>query len=359
MRNPSIDDGAALSDATIARNGACCVLSTRRTLCVFDVGSGQRRYCSARGEAFTAVAQLGSSSLLAVVARTSPRALQLLNTTDGTVMRQINCRTAVLGVRMTRDRLVVRLRAAAHVFDLDTLERLATVECGHASRAAFALSPPTVMVFNVGTAKMELRRVQPLLVLPSAQTAGSVDVVDAATLRLIRVVAAHRTDVACLALSADGALLATASTRGTVVRVFSLVDASASKVASFRRGRTQARITTMRFSNDGRYLVVGSESPTVHVFALGARRADGSAASRARAVLCLQAQPGCAACAFCALRPEDRGSARRQRLCIISTSGDLALFTVTEPSEPGQPFDARLDAQHCLDVAKRSGGDRS
>ena len=118
MRNPNIDDGAALSDATIARNGACCVLSTRRTLCVFDVGSGQRRYCSARGEAFTAVAQLGSSSLLAVVARTSPRALQLLNTTDGTVMRQINCRTAVLGVRMTRDRLVVRLRAAAHVSKL-------------------------------------------------------------------------------------------------------------------------------------------------------------------------------------------------------------------------------------------------
>ena len=65
---------------------ACVAVTTRRTLCVFDVATGQRRYCSARGEAYTALAQLGSSSLIIVVPRTMPRCVRLINTTDGAVL---------------------------------------------------------------------------------------------------------------------------------------------------------------------------------------------------------------------------------------------------------------------------------
>lgn len=304
---------------------ACVAVTTRRTLCVFDVATGQRRYCSARGEAYTALAQLGSSSLIIVVPRTMPRCVRLINTTDGAVLRQINCRTAVLAVHVDRERLVVRLRTEVHVFALDTLERITTVEVSAAS-SGLAIGSKVVA-------------------LPSARDVGSVDILEAASLRLLSVIAAHKTDIACLALSADGALLATASTRGTVIRVWALADAS--KVASFRRGRTQARIATMRFSDDARYLCVGSESATIHVFAVGGDASK--VASRSRAVVCLQAEPGCAACSFCAVRPEDAGNPRRQRLCVVSTRGDLALFTLTEPSAPGAPFSARLDAEHQLD----------
>ena len=44
--------------------------------------------------------------------------------------------------------------------------------------------------------------------------------------RRTKFVEAHTTSLACLALSLDGKLLATASERGTLVRVFSTTDGS-------------------------------------------------------------------------------------------------------------------------------------
>ena len=51
---------------------------------------------------------------------------------------------------------------------------------------------------------------------------------------------AHDSTIACLALSADGHMLATASEKGTLLRVFDL--ASRKRVAEFRRGAEQAEI---------------------------------------------------------------------------------------------------------------------
>lgn len=51
--------------------------------------------------------------------------------------------------------------------------------------------------------------------------------------RRTKFVEAHTTSLACLALSLDGKLLATASERGTLVRVFSTTDGSKLQVTAF------------------------------------------------------------------------------------------------------------------------------
>ena len=50
--------------------------------------------------------------------------------------------------------------------------------------------------------------------------------------RRTKFVEAHTTSLACLALSLDGKLLATASERGTLVRVFSTTDGSKLQVTA-------------------------------------------------------------------------------------------------------------------------------
>ena len=105
------------------------------------------------------------------------------------------------------------------------------------------------------------------------------------TLVSLSEVDAHRGDVAALALNERGTLLASASTRGTIVRVFALPSCDA--VCSFRRGALGTVIRTLRFASatgggvgggereeeeeeetldDGALLAASSETGTVHVF---------------------------------------------------------------------------------------------
>ena len=81
-----------------------------------------------------------------------------------------------------------------------------------------------------------------------------------------------------MTISSDGALLATASAKGTLVRVFRLRDPSTGLPLAaggavppwktFRRGVTSSTIVSMRFNGAATLLCVGSDHGTVHVFAL-------------------------------------------------------------------------------------------
>lgn len=79
-------------------------------------------------------------------------------------------------------------------------------------------------------------------------------------------VAAHANALMALTVSQDGALVASASEQGTVVKVFSSTDGQL--LYEFRRGTTQTIISSLTFRPDNRFVVVGSASPTVHIFKL-------------------------------------------------------------------------------------------
>jgi len=96
------------------------------------------------------------------------------------------------------------------------------------------------------------------------QHTGEVLVFDTLALTPINIIPAHKTPIALLALSPKGDILATASDKGTVIRVFSIP--SGDKLFQFRRGSYPARITSMAFNQTGEYLVVGSDTETVHLF---------------------------------------------------------------------------------------------
>ena len=61
-------------------------------------------------------------------------------------------------------------------------------------------------------------------------------------------------------------MLATASDKGTVVRVFSVPDAK--KLWQFRRGSASARIFSINFNLVSSLLAVSSDSSTIHIYRL-------------------------------------------------------------------------------------------
>lgn len=77
---------------------------------------------------------------------------------------------------------------------------------------------------------------------------------------------AHRSPLSCISLNSTGTLLATASDKGTIIRVFAIP--SAKKLYQFRRGSMPSRIYSMAFNATSTLLCVSSASDTVHIFKL-------------------------------------------------------------------------------------------
>lgn len=97
-------------------------------------------------------------------------------------------------------------------------------------------------------------------------TTGDVLIFDAVKLEAINVIEAHRSPLALIALNSDGTLLATASDKGTIIRIFSVPDGH--KLYQFRRGSMPSRIYSMSFNTTSTLLCVSSSTETVHIFKL-------------------------------------------------------------------------------------------
>lgn len=109
------------------------------------------------------------------------------------------------------------------------------------------------------------------LAYPGSATIGEVQVFDTINLRAANMIPAHDSPLAALAFDASGTKLATASEKGTVIRVFSIPEGQ--KLFEFRRGvKRCVSICSLAFSMDGMFLSASSNTETVHIFKLEAVR---------------------------------------------------------------------------------------
>ncbi|KAH0629324.1 hypothetical protein JD844_011305 [Phrynosoma platyrhinos] len=80
-------------------------------------------------------------------------------------------------------------------------------------------------------------------------------------------ISAHDGPLAALAFNSTGSKLASASEKGTVIRVFSIPEGQ--KLYEFRRGmKRYVNISSLVFSMDSQFLCASSNTETVHVFKL-------------------------------------------------------------------------------------------
>ncbi|XP_022185258.1 WD repeat domain phosphoinositide-interacting protein 4 [Nilaparvata lugens] len=164
----------------------------------------------------------------------------------------------VKAVRLRRDRIIVATMNQVNVFSFPApAQLLLTLQTRLNPLGLCEVTP-------IMTAERHL------LAFPGHKL-GSVQLVDllnteAGTSTAPVTVNAHNGELACIALNQQGTMVATASCKGTLIRVWDTVRRN--RLVELRRGSDPATLYCINFSQDSDYMCCSSDKGTVHIFAL-------------------------------------------------------------------------------------------
>ena len=197
--------------------------------------------------------RLFSSSLLALVSQTSPRRLRVCHFKKGTEICQYSYSNTILAVKLNRARLVVCLEESLYIHNIRDMKVLHTIR----------ETPPNPR----GLCALSINSDNCFLAYPGSTTTGEVQLFDAFNLQAKLMIPAHDSPLAAIAFNPTGTKLATASERGTVIRIFSVQDGT--RLMEFRRGvKRCAHVYSLAFSQDSDFLALSSNTETIHIFKL-------------------------------------------------------------------------------------------
>ena len=167
-------------------------------------------------------------------------------------------KSPVLSVRLRKDRIAVALEHRVDLYDLEDLRLLQSIET--------AANPEGLLSLSVSEDSL-------VLACPGLH-AGQLRVELLDTKRT-RIIDAHNSQLAALALSHNGKYVATASEKGTLIRIFNTADGG--RLREVRRGSDPAKIFSIAFSRGDapEWLAATSDKGTAHVFNLTGKASKG------------------------------------------------------------------------------------
>ncbi|XP_026207329.1 WD repeat domain phosphoinositide-interacting protein 1 [Anabas testudineus] len=199
------------------------------------------------------VERLFSSSLVVVVSLSMPRRMNVYHFKKGTEICNYSYSNNILSVRLNRQRLVVCLEESIYIHNIKDMKLLKTL-----------LNTPTN---PSGLCALSVNHNNSYLAYPGSSTIGEITVYDANNLSTVTLIQAHDSPLAALTFNASGTKLASASEKGTVIRVFSIPEGQ--RLFEFRRGmKRYVSISSLSFSADAQFLCASSNTETVHIFKL-------------------------------------------------------------------------------------------
>lgn len=200
------------------------------------------------------VERLFSSSLVVIVSLLSPRKLRLYHIKKKTEISIHSYTNTILAVKLNRKRLVICLEDQLYIHSLkDDLKLQWVIKNTPPNPSGLcALSPTEDRCF---------------LAYPASQNTGEVQIFDAVDLKNKILIPAHDNPLVALSFNHQGSMLASASEKGTVIRVHNVDEGQC--LYEFRRGYVRCvDIYSLSFSIDSLFLAASSSTETVHIFKL-------------------------------------------------------------------------------------------
>jgi len=235
---------------------SCFTVGSSIGFYVFSVDPLKDRFHKVWGRGVGIIEMLLKSNILALVGggdepKFPPNKLIIWDDFQNKSIAQLEFSSNIKGVKLCREVVCVLLDNEIHIYHFNNLDVLTslTSECNNEAGLC-TLSGNGEIVLGYCGLKPGLLRIE------------RIDSVTAKTSAIS--VAAHKSGLSCMGISIDGTLIATASQKGTFIRVFDTKTGTLQR--EYRRGTSPSPITSLNFSADNNFLLASSGTGTVHVF---------------------------------------------------------------------------------------------
>ncbi|KAI0172795.1 WD40-repeat-containing domain protein [Hypoxylon sp. FL1284] len=246
IESPS--EHAALS-VTFNDDSSRFVVGLDSGFCIFVSQSGQIQTARDFNAGLGLVQMMGNANYLALVGGgRSPKFPQnkviVWDDSKNKTALEIATLTSVRGVQLSQTRIAVVLQNSVRVY-------------------AFKKPPQSLARYETADNPFGLCCLTEKYLVFPGRTPGHVQVVHLDT-DSVSIIPAHTNSLRALTLDRVGEQIATASDRGTIIRVWS--TGTCAKLAERRRGTETAAIYSLRFSPSGNLLACTSDKGSLHVF---------------------------------------------------------------------------------------------
>ncbi|QQK43267.1 Phosphatidylinositol 3,5-bisphosphate-binding protein, putative [Penicillium digitatum] len=247
----SIDEstGPYSLSATFNHDNSCFSVGLDTGFCVYNANPCELKVLRDFNAGIGVAEMLGQSNYLAIVGggknpKFPQNKLIIWDDAKQKAAITLEFRTSVLGVRLSKSKIVAVLLNSVHIF-------------------SFSNPPQKLSVFETSDNFLGLACLDNKVLAFPGRSPGQVQLIELET-NNISIIPAHSTPLRAMALSPNGSLLATASESGTLVRIFA--TGNCTKLAELRRGVDHAVVFSISFSPSNTLLAVTSDKSTLHIF---------------------------------------------------------------------------------------------
>ena len=247
--------------ATFNQDNTCFAIGTEKGFRIYNAYPFKDSFQRNLDGGIGIIEMLNRCNVLALVGggknpKYAPNKVILWDDAQAKVISELRFTSYVKNIKLKRDKIFVISENKIYVFNFVSFDNIDTLDTYENKKGIIAISQETSNC---------------IIAYPDVEK-GSVKVknyINGATFTI----KAHQSEIGCLAMNKDGSLLATASEKGTVIRIYKTGDSSL--LQELRRGAEKAEIYTIAFDPNNKYLACSSDRGTVHIFHIKSERGDG------------------------------------------------------------------------------------
>ena len=253
MVEPAEKPENRILDISFNQDQGCFAISTEKGFRIFNSFPFKDTFQRDFDAGIGIVSMLFRSNILALVGgglhpKYPPNKVILWDDHQMKCIGELSFKSNVKAVKLRKERIVVVLEQRAYIYQISDLKLLDAVDTYANPQGLCALSSKDAVILVTPDKKKGYIRIM------NYDTNANIEKKD------------HESSLSALALSQDGKLCATASDKGTLIRVFSTEDATL--LQELRRGADKADIHSISFDKSCYWLACTSDKGTVHVFSL-------------------------------------------------------------------------------------------
>ena len=182
-----------------------------------------------------------------------PNKLIIWDDHQGKIISNLRFNDNILNVRLRNDKIISILQKKIYIFNLNTLETISILD---------SFSNPTGII---GISNGDNNK---LIIAFPYEAQGQVYVGNLRSDKIeeLSKISAHDSKIQCLSINKEGTILATASNKGTLIRIF--ITYSGVKFTEFRRGTKNVAMNCICFDQNNKFIGCTSDVGTIHIFSI-------------------------------------------------------------------------------------------